>query len=78
MANQGLEDADALDSFQSGCRPHHVMEMALVTLQDGLLRETDRGKMSLLILLNLSVAFDTVDQGVLLGSSLGWGFMGFL
>ena len=39
-----LEEIDALDPFQSGFRPCHGMEMALVTLQYDLLREGDRAK----------------------------------
>ena len=62
-----LEENNALDPFQSGFRPCDGMEMTLVNLHDDLLRELDRGKVSLLILLNVSAAFDTVDHGVLLG-----------
>ena len=36
-----LEETNALDPFQSGFRPHHGIEMALITLQDVLLMETD-------------------------------------
>ena len=72
---------------QSGFRPRHGTEMALVALYDDLLREADRGKISLLVLLDISVAFDTIDHGILLGrlSKLGigglvlawlWSFLG--
>ena len=49
--------------------------MALVALFDDLLRKADRGKRSLLVLLDISATFDTVDHGVLLGrlSELGIG-----
>ena len=51
----------------------HGTETALAALQDDLLREADKGKMSFLVLLNLSVAFDTIEHqrppGV---GSLGW------
>ena len=36
-----LDEIDALDPFQSGFRPRHGMETALVALQDDLLREAD-------------------------------------
>ena len=71
-----LEETDALDPFQSVFRPCYGMEMALVTLQDDLLREVNRGKMSLLVLLDLSAAFDTIDRGILLGRLSGLGIGG--
>uniref|UniRef100_A0ABM5FH09 E3 ubiquitin-protein ligase TRIM15-like isoform X2 n=1 Tax=Pogona vitticeps TaxID=103695 RepID=A0ABM5FH09_9SAUR len=54
--------------------------MALVALQDDLLREADRGRTFQLILLDLSVAFDTIDHSILLGrlSGLGIGGQAFL
>ena len=56
-------------------RLRYGTETALVALMDDLLRETDGGSMSLLVLLNILAAFDTVDHGILLGrlSELGIG-----
>ena len=70
-----LDETNALDPFQSGFRLCHSMEMALVALFDDLLREADRGKMSLLVLLSISATFDTVEHSILLGrlSELGIG-----
>ena len=62
-----LEEIDALDPFQLGFRPCHGTETALGALQDDLLREANRGNMSLLVLLDRSVAFDTIDHCILLG-----------
>ena len=62
-----LDKTNALDPFQLGFRPRHGTETALITLYDDLLREADRGKISLLVLLNILAAFDTVDHGILLG-----------
>ena len=49
--------------------------MALVVLYDDLLREADRGKISLLVLLDISTAFNTIDHSILLRklSELGIG-----
>ena len=51
------------------------METALVALLDDLLREANRGKISLLVLLDISAAFDTAGHGILPGrlSDLGIG-----
>ena len=68
-----LEETNALNPFQSRLRMRHGIETELVTLQDDLLREADKGKMSLLVLLNLSIAFDTVDHSMLLGRHSGLG-----
>ena len=66
-----LDETNALEPFQSGFRPCHGMEKALVTLFYDLLREADRGKTSLLVLLDISAAFDTVDHGILCELGIG-------
>ena len=74
-----LNETNALDPFQLGFRPCHCTETTLVALLDDLLREADRGKTSLLVLLDISATFDTVNHGILLRrlSELGIGGLAF-
>ena len=65
-----LDETNTLDPFQSGFS--HGTETALVALFDDLLKKADRGKMSLLVLLDTSAAFNTVGHGILLGGSPSW------
>ena len=54
------------DTFQSAYRAGHSVETALVRVQNDLLYALDVGKAAILILLDLSTAFDTVDHDILL------------
>uniref|UniRef100_A0A8D2J3D3 Reverse transcriptase domain-containing protein n=1 Tax=Varanus komodoensis TaxID=61221 RepID=A0A8D2J3D3_VARKO len=56
--------------------PQYGTESALVALYDDLYRERDRGSTSLLVLLDLSAAFDTIDHGILLDRLAGLGVGG--
>uniref|UniRef100_A0A8D2LRL2 Reverse transcriptase domain-containing protein n=1 Tax=Varanus komodoensis TaxID=61221 RepID=A0A8D2LRL2_VARKO len=71
-----LDETDYLDPFQSGSRPGHGTESALVALYDDLCRERDRGSASLLVLLDLSAAFDASNHGILLVRLVGLGVGG--
>ena len=61
-----LSFADLLPSLQSGFRPGHSTETAVLRVLSDILQAIDRGDSAALILLDLSAAFDTVDHEVLL------------
>ena len=54
------------DPFQSAYRPSHSVETAIVSIQDDILRSLDTRKHVVLVLLDLSAAFDTIDHDLLL------------
>ncbi len=77
-----LEKNYICEDFQSGFRPYHSTETALIRVTNDLLLSSDRGCISLLVLLDLSATFETIDRSILLnrlendvgirGSALAW------
>lgn len=77
-----LDENKIFEVFQSGFRKFHSTETALLKVSNDILLTGDSGNHSVLVLLDLSAAFDTVDHAVLLtrlehcagitGSALEW------
>ena len=60
-----LDANDLLPKLQSAYRKHHYTEAAVLKVISDALLATDRGEVTLLCLLDLSAAFDTVDHYIL-------------
>lgn len=64
--NPHLNKNKRISDFQSAYRQHHSTETALCRIYNDLLLNTENSASSLLILLDLSAAFDTIDHNLLL------------
>ncbi|XP_044585968.1 uncharacterized protein LOC123266005 [Cotesia glomerata] len=61
-----LEDNELLDPFQSGFRKHHSTQSALLRLTDDIRQAMDKNKLTIIVLFDLSKAFDYVDPKIIL------------
>ncbi len=70
-----LEKNDICEDFQSGFRPSHSIETALIRVTHDLLLSSDRVCISLLGLLDLSTAVDTIDHNIVFNRLEYWIFV---
>ena len=64
--NDFINSKNIHEIFQSGFRSKHSTETALVKVVNDLRQDLDTRKLAVLVLLDLSAAFDTVDHRILL------------
>lgn len=70
--HQHLENNQLYEQFQSAYKPYHSVETALIQVTDNILCNIDDNNSVLLILLDLSAAFDTLDHKILLNTLTNW------
>ena len=61
-----VDDNNLGELYQSAYKKHHSTETALLKVQDDILRAIDNSCCVILLLLDLSAIFDTVDHCILL------------
>ena len=74
--NSYLSSGGHHETYQSAYRPHHSTETALLHIQNDILTSIDNKEVTLLVLLDLSAAFDTVDHTILLTRLKNIGIIG--
>ena len=74
--SQYLIDNNLYDDHQSAYRSNHSVETLLSNVSNFILQEMDVGKITAMVLLDLSSAFDTVDHEILLNELASLGVQG--
>ena len=64
--NKYIESKSLHCPFQSGYRPNHSCETLMISLMDDVLKRMGNGDVVILLLLDLSAAFDTIDHNILI------------
>ena len=64
--NEHMSQFDLCEPLQSTYKASHSCETALIHVRNNILRAMDQGKVGILLLLDMSAAFETVDQNTLL------------
>uniref|UniRef100_A0A3Q3IT75 Reverse transcriptase domain-containing protein n=1 Tax=Monopterus albus TaxID=43700 RepID=A0A3Q3IT75_MONAL len=67
-----LDEHNILETFQSGFKTQHSTESALVKVLNDIFLATDSGNCVVLVLLDLTAAFDTVDHNILISRLEHW------
>ena len=80
--NEHLIKNSMFDPLQSASRDKHSSETALIKVHNAILSALDAGSSAILLISDLSIAFDTIDHDILLswlcnvygitGDALGW------
>lgn len=63
--NEHLHSKDLTDKFQSAYKSAHSTETALLKVKSDIIQELGNGKIVMLVLLDMSAAFDTIDHSIL-------------
>ena len=63
--NSYLSSNALYETYQSAYRPLHSSETALLRVQNDILTSIDNKEITVLVLLDLSSAFDTVDYAII-------------
>ena len=71
-----MEENRIYGIYQSAYRPHHSAETALVRIHNDIAQTIDSRRSVLLVLLDLSAAFDTINHNTLLRRLSGYGLSG--